>query len=75
MLRPNFSNIELNLDRKKALISDKTWMSPEQIEIKENYGKEDIENTEHIGFISGVAPNLRGPYASMYVSRPWTIRQ
>ena len=75
MLRPNFSNIELNLDRKKALISDKTWMSPEQIEIKENYGKEDIVDTEHIGFISGIAPNLRGPYASMYVSRPWTIRQ
>ena len=75
MLRPDFSNIELNLDRKKAQRSDKTWMSPEQIEIKKSYRAEDINDTEHIGFISGIAPNLRGPYASMYVTRPWTIRQ
>ena len=75
MLRPDFSNIELNLERKKAQISERKWMSPEQIEIKENYCSKDINDTEHIGFISGIAPNLRGPYASMYVTRPWTIRQ
>ena len=75
MPRPDFSNIELNLDRKKAQNSEINWMSPEQIEIKEKYCSKDIEDTEHIGFISGIAPNLRGPYASMYVSRPWTIRQ
>ena len=75
MLRPDFSNIELNLERKKAQISERKWMSPEQIEIKENYCSKDIDDTEHIGFISGIAPNLRGPYASMYVTRPWTIRQ
>ena len=75
MPRPDFSNIELNLERKIAQRSEIKWMSPEQIEIKENYCSEDIKNTEHIGFISGIAPNLRGPYASMYVTRPWTIRQ
>ena len=75
MPRPDFSNIELNLERKKAQISERKWMSPEQIEIKENYCSKDIDDTEHIGFISGIAPNLRGPYASMYVTRPWTIRQ
>ena len=75
MPRPDFSNIELNLERKKAQISERKWMSPEQIEIKENYYSKDIHDTEHIGFISGIAPNLRGPYASMYVTRPWTIRQ
>ena len=75
MPRPNFSNIELNLERKKTQNSKINWMSPEQIEIKENYCSKDIEDTEHIGFISGIAPNLRGPYASMYVTRPWTIRQ
>ena len=75
MPRPDFSNIDLNLERKKAQRSERKWMSPEQIEIKENYYSEDIKNTEHIGFISGIAPNLRGPYASMYVTRPWTIRQ
>jgi methylmalonyl-CoA mutase len=75
MPRPDFSNINLNLDRKEALKSDKIWMSPEQIEIKNNYRAENIKNTEHIGFISGMAPNLRGPYSTMYVMRPWTIRQ
>ena len=75
MPRPDFSNIELNLERKKAQRSERKWMSPEQIEIKENYCSKDINDTEHIGFISGIAPNLRGPYASMYVTRPWTIRQ
>ena len=75
MPRPDFSNIELNLERKKAQNSEINWMNPEQIEIKENYCSKDIEDTEHIGFISGIAPNLRGPYASMYVTRPWTIRQ
>ena len=75
MPRPNFSNIELKLERKIAQTSERKWMSPEQIEIKENYCSEDIKDTEHIGFISGIAPNLRGPYASMYITRPWTIRQ
>ena len=75
MHRPDFSKIELNLDRKKAHRSDNSWTSPEQILIKESYRAEDIKDTEHIGFISGIAPNLRGPYASMYVTRPWTVRQ
>ena len=75
MPRPDFSNIELKLERKIAQISERKWISPEQIEIKESYCSEDLKDTEHIGFISGVAPNLRGPYASMYITRPWTIRQ
>ena len=75
MPRPDFSNINLNLDRKEAQKSGKTWVSPEQIKIKKSYQAKDIKNTEHIGFISGMAPNLRGPYSTMYVMRPWTIRQ
>jgi len=75
MLRPDFSNIELNLDRKEAKKSKQTWLSPEQIEIKNSYQAEDNKDTEHLGFISGIAPNLRGPYSTMYVMRPWTIRQ
>ena len=75
MPRPDFSNIELKLERKIAQKSEREWISPEQIEIKESYCSEDLKDTEHIGFISGVAPNLRGPYASMYITRPWTIRQ
>ena len=51
------------------------WMSPEHIQIKSHYEAQDIKDTEHIDFVSGIAPNLRGPYATMYVKRPWTIRQ
>lgn len=75
MLRPDFSNINLDLGRKEAEKSSKTWLSPEQIEIKESYQSEDIKNSEHTNFISGIAPNLRGPYSTMYVMRPWTVRQ
>lgn len=75
MHRPDFSNINLDLGRKEAKKSSKTWLSPEQIEIKESYQSEDIKNSEHTNFISGIAPNLRGPYSTMYVMRPWTVRQ
>ena len=47
----------------------------EGIELKPSYSEADIENLEHIGFGAGFAPNLGGPYATMYVRRPWTIRQ
>ena len=51
------------------------WLSPEQIEIQKEYTKEDTNHLEHLNFIAGLAPNLRGPYSTMYVMRPWTIRQ
>ena len=52
-----------------------SWSSPEQIEIKSQYNKEDISKAEHLNFVAGLAPNLRGPYSTMYLMRPWTIRQ
>lgn len=75
MSRPDFSNIKINLSREKAKKSSETWLSPEQIAVKKSYRAKDIAETEHIGFISGVEPHLRGPYSSMYAKRPWTIRQ
>ncbi len=39
------------------------------------YIKEDVADLEHLNFAAGIAPNLRGPYSTMYVRRPWTIRQ
>ncbi len=51
------------------------FITAENIELKPIYTKEDISNLEHLGFGAGFAPNLRGPYATMYVRRPWTIRQ
>ena len=52
-----------------------SWLSPEQIEIKSSYTRDDVKNLTHLDFTAGIAPYLRGPYASMYTTRPWTVRQ
>src|SRR5690554_2528600 len=51
------------------------FLTAEGIELKPTYSEVDSESLEHIGFGAGFAPNLRGPYSTMYVRRPWTIRQ
>lgn len=53
----------------------KAWMSNEQIPVKPVYSSSDLDSCKHLGFTAGVAPFLRGPYATMYVTRPWTVRQ
>jgi len=53
----------------------KEWLTAEQIPVKGLYTAEDLEGMEHLGYAAGVAPFLRGPYSTMYVMRPWTIRQ
>ena len=60
---------------KEAINNKLTWISPEQIEIKSQYTKQDVKEVEHLNFVAGLAPSLRGPYSTMYVMRPWTIRQ
>tara|TARA_B100000408_G_scaffold100837_1_gene78049 strand:- start:4063 stop:6186 length:2124 start_codon:yes stop_codon:yes gene_type:complete len=75
MGRKNLKDLQL-IDKKissKSTIS--TYETPEEINIKSSYFKEDIENFEHLNFIAGTSPFLRGPYSTMYVQRPWTIRQ
>ena len=52
-----------------------TYNTAEQIRIKSHYYKEDLKKAEHLGSIAGLPPFLRGPYSTMYVNRPWTIRQ
>ncbi len=54
---------------------DLTWNSLEQIPIKPLYTQDDLENLEHLDFLPGIPPYLRGPYPTMYVTRPWTVRQ
>jgi len=51
------------------------WSTLEDIPLKTRYSKSDIDSVEHLGFVSGIAPYLGGPYSSMYSGRPWTIRQ
>ena len=64
--------IQSEKEEKKATTK---WESSEGIEIHNRYTKDDISNTEHLNFVAGIAPNLRGPYSTMYVMQPWTIRQ
>ena len=52
-----------------------TWKTPEHIEVRPVYTKEDLEGMEHLDFTAGIPPFLRGPYSMMYPFRPWTIRQ
>ena len=54
---------------------EKEWMTAEQIPVKGLDNAEDLEGMEHLNYAAGVAPFLRGPYSTMYVMRPWTIRQ
>ena len=51
------------------------WLTAEQIPVKDNYTAADLEGMEHLNYAAGLAPFLRGPYSTMYVMRPWTIRQ
>jgi methylmalonyl-CoA mutase len=51
------------------------WMTNEQIAVKPCYSSEDTDGAEHLQYLAGIPPFLRGPYASMYVIRPWTVRQ
>jgi len=51
------------------------YITAEQIEIAPNYHPKDVKDLEHVNFTAGLAPFLRGPYSSMYVKNPWTIRQ
>ncbi|WP_295182336.1 methylmalonyl-CoA mutase [uncultured Christiangramia sp.] len=77
MSRKDLQNISLNdkdLSSAKK-ISAETFETPEEIEIKTSYSKEDLSEAEHLEFAAGIPPYLRGPYSTMYVSRPWTIRQ
>ncbi|KAB1155047.1 methylmalonyl-CoA mutase [Flavobacterium luteum] len=77
-MRKNLQHITLKSEVKnqKLEVSRKdNFLTAENIELKATYTNEDIENLEHLGFGAGFAPNLRGPYATMYVRRPWTIRQ
>ncbi len=56
-------------------MSRKNWTTPEGIEVKPLYTAADLEGLEHLEYAAGLPPYLRGPYSTMYVLHPWTIRQ
>jgi methylmalonyl-CoA mutase len=76
-MRPDFSKIALNQPTTKHSRYDdaSVWLTPEGIAVKSHYTEKDLEGIEHLHFVAGLPPYLRGPYSTMYVIRPWTIRQ
>lgn len=90
MKRPDFKNINLDLKPNKVSyedwaakfkeetgksVEDFVWETMEKINVKPLYTGEDIKDAQHLDYMAGLPPFFRGPYSSMYVSRPWTVRQ
>ena len=75
-MRKNIQHIKLEKPKtdNRQLTTD-NFLTAEGVEVKKSYSEKDLEEMEHLGFAAGFAPNLRGPYSTMYVRRPWTIRQ
>lgn len=75
-MKPDFSNIQLGSAKKSVASSNsEEWLTAEDIPVKTNFIKGDLADAEHLRYAAGLPPFLRGPYATMYVTRPWTIRQ
>ena len=76
-MKPNFKDIDINKVATSHVEGavEADWKTPELIDVKPIYTKEDLEGMEHLNYASGIPPFLRGPYSAMYPLRPWTIRQ
>jgi methylmalonyl-CoA mutase len=87
-MRPDFSKIDYKPAVERASAKQGTatakqnpvnhnddWLSPEHIAVKSAYTREDLQGLEHLDYAAGIPPFLRGPYSTMYVMQPWTIRQ
>ncbi len=78
-MRAKFSDIKTKGTASECCTTEctttKPWQTAEQIDVKGLYTLADLEGLEHLNYAAGIAPFLRGPYSTMYVMRPWTIRQ
>ena len=80
-MRAKFSELKYDGAQQKSCCASKgcgevePWLTAERIPVKGAYTAEDLEGMEHLNYAAGIAPFLRGPYSTMYVMRPWTIRQ
>ncbi len=75
MKRKTFENLQLKETNSVQEKSNELFLTAEDIELKSHYTKEDTDNLTHLEYGAGFSPYLRGPYSTMYVRRPWTIRQ
>ena len=79
-MRPKFNDIDYTKGAASqcacaAPKEEELWHTPEKIDVKPLYTAADLEGMEHLNYAAGIAPLLRGPYSTMYVNKPWTIRQ
>ena len=83
---PNFADVPFDVpvspsaksdyaDRVKKSLEGRVWETPEGIPVAPTYTAADLEGVGHLGTMPGIAPYVRGPYSTMYVQQPWTIRQ
>jgi len=74
---PDFSKLAFKpvSSTDSAAVNGDVWSTPEGIEVKSAYSSRDIEPLDFLNTFPGIAPNLRGPYPTMYTTRPWTVRQ
>ncbi|MEZ4875302.1 MAG: methylmalonyl-CoA mutase [Flavobacteriaceae bacterium] len=75
MSRKNLQHITLKSGSSSPNREHTSMETAEGILVKSHYSQEDIKGLSHLDFVAGITPNLRGPYATMYVQKPWTIRQ
>lgn len=75
MPRKNVQDIQLKSKSVSASEATSKFTTAEGIAIKKQFDEQDIDTAEHLDFAAGIPPYLRGPYSTMYVSKPWTIRQ
>src|SRR4030042_4518264 len=76
-MRPDFRNTDIHKVKSPSSAAHRTstWNTAEQIPVKNIYTPEDLQGMEHLNYAAGIPPFLRGPYSTMYVMQPWTIRQ
>jgi methylmalonyl-CoA mutase len=74
-MRPDFKNWKSAAKNKLGSSEESEWETAEQINVPPILNQESVAHIGHLKFIAGKAPYLRGPYSTMYVQRPWTIRQ
>lgn len=74
-MKPNFEDIKTSLNSTTEERNSKPFLTAEGIKINPTFTKADVVDAEHLDFAAGISPYLRGPYSSMYVNQPWTVRQ
>ena len=72
---PNFASVHFQDAVLPAMRTSASWLTPEEIPVKPAYSADDLSGIDFLDTFPGIAPYVRGPYPTMYVTQPWTVRQ